>query len=57
MLYNIDINTSTSNISAKGKILALQYIRRRRPQGLIINVGIENVGSAGQAGFTYQAIV
>ena len=59
MLQNMEINTLTGSISAKESHPCLQYsmydgvVRRVS----INNVRIESVGSAGQTGFTYQALV
>ena len=54
MLYSICINALTTSISANEKILDFLYIQRRHPRTPIGSVGIQNVDSAGQAGFTYQ---
>ena len=56
MLCNVDINTLIGNKSEKKSLRYSTYdgVACRAP---ISNVGIENVGLAGQTGYTYQALV
>ena len=58
MLYCININTLTGSISALEKNLRfIAYTTAPSKKSTVSNVGIESIGSAGQAGFTYQALV
>ena len=58
LLQSIDINTLIGSISAKEKhscYIVYTTISPAEPQSELS--GFENIGSAAQAGFTYQALV